>query len=57
MVRIKFQEKVKNNSELEKKILKIKSRNHFNAHIYGPFLEWYYKKFKGCDNTKEVMED
>ena len=38
--------KEKRDKDLDYKILKTKASSHVGAHVIGPIMEWYYKKFK-----------
>ncbi|HKL23757.1 MAG TPA: hypothetical protein VJ912_00285 [Candidatus Nanoarchaeia archaeon] len=39
-------DKEKRDKEISYKILKTKASSHLGAHVIGPVMEWYYKKFR-----------
>jgi len=44
--------KEKRDKHLDYKILKTKASSHFGAHVIGPIMGWYYKKFTGYTPKK-----
>jgi len=45
-------DKEKRDRHLDYKILKTKASSHFGAHVKGPLMEWYYKKFRDYTPVK-----
>lgn len=37
--------KISREKHLDYKILKTKASSHLGAHVTGPLMEWYYKRF------------